>query len=320
MASPGHASVRALVHVTVLGAGVIGLTTAVELERAGHAVQVVAAARGRGTTSAVAGALWFPFRADPPERVNGWARRSRARLLALVDTAPAAGVDVLTTYEAADAGEALPWWAPSAPDLAYVAESPLGCPAWRFQGPRVEPLPFLAWLETQLASPVREARVSSLASVEGEVVVNCTGLGARALTGDDSLQAVFGQTVLVEPGELDMHVSLGDERDESAILYTIPRRQAVVLGGCALPCTDDTPATPDGVLREMMLARARAAGLRHGPILGEAAGLRPCRATVRLEREGRVLHNYGHGGAGYTLAYGCAEEVVALLASPSSGA
>jgi D-amino-acid oxidase len=34
---------------------------------------------------------------------------------------------------------------------------------------------------------------------------------------------------------------------------------------------------------------------------------------VRLEAEGRVVHCYGHGGAGVTLAWGCAVEVAALL-------
>jgi D-amino-acid oxidase len=301
------------VDVTVVGAGVIGLTTAVELERAGHAVQVVALATGQHTTSAVAGALWFPFRADPAERVNGWARRSSARLEALASAVPEAGVDVLTAYEAAT-DDAPPWWAPSAGPLSFAEDSRLGCPAWCFQAPRVEPLLFLSWLEAQLQRPIRQERVTSLDALSGDAVVNCTGLGARALARDASLQAVYGQVLLVEPGGLDLRVSLGDERDTAAMLYAIPRRRDVVLGGCALSCPDDRALTPDPVLREAILARARAAGLRHGRVLQERAGLRPCRPTVRLEREGRLIHNYGHGGAGYTLAYGCAEEVATLLA------
>jgi D-amino-acid oxidase len=301
------------VDVTVVGAGVIGLTTAVELERAGHSVQVVAAARGEDTTSAVAGALWFPFKADPPKRVNGWASRSHARLVALSESDGEAGVDVLTLYEAAY-GPAMPWWAPSAPELTWVSDSPLRCPAWRLRAPRVEPRLFLAWLERQLARPIRLQRLTSLAGLAGDWVVNCTGLGARELAGDERLQAVYGQVLVVEPGALDPSISLADERDESAMLYAIPRRSEVVLGGCALPCADNRPLTPDPVVRELILARARAAGLAHGRILEERAGLRPYRPSVRLERQGRLVHNYGHGGAGYTLAYGCAEEVVTLLA------
>jgi D-amino-acid oxidase len=279
---------------------------------AGHTVQVVALSTGQHTTSAVAGALWFPYRADPPGRVNGWARRSRARLEALANSAPLAGVDVLTAYEAAT-DEALPWWAPSAEPLSFVEDSPLGCPAWCFQAPRVEPLLFLGWLQAQLEQPIRQERVTSLDGLSCDAVVNCSGLGARLLARDASLQAVYGQVLLVEPGDLDLHVSLADDRNAAAMLYAIPRRREVVLGGCALPCTDDRPLMPDPVQREGILARARASGLRHGRVLAERAGLRPCRPTVRLEREGRIIHNYGHGGAGYTLAYGCAEDVVALL-------
>jgi D-amino-acid oxidase len=301
------------VDVTVVGAGVIGLTTAVELERAGHRVQVVAAARGDATTSAVAGALWFPFKAHPPERVNRWAARSRERLTALAGSEPEAGVDVLTAYEAAD-GRDPPWWAPSVPALTFVERSPLRCPAWRFEAPRVEPAIFLAWLERQLERPIRVERVSSLQDLPGDCILHCAGLGARSLVRDDSLQAVYGQTLLVQRGELDPSLSLGDERDEAAMLYAIPRRTAVVLGGCALPCPDDRTLTPDPGITEAILARARTAGLRHGTLLGARAGLRPYRPSVRLEREGRVIHNYGHGGAGYTLAYGCAEEVVSLAA------
>ena len=52
-------------------------------------------------------------------------------------------------------------------------------------------------------------------------------------------------------------------------------------------------------------------------VLGTAVGLRPARSEVRLEAErrggGTVVHCYGHGGAGVTLAWGCAEEVVELV-------
>lgn len=46
-------------------------------------------------------------------------------------------------------------------------------------------------------------------------------------------------------------------------------------------------------------------------------GTRPLRRAVRLEREtidGRtVVHNYGHGGAGFTVSWACAERVAELL-------
>jgi D-amino-acid oxidase len=53
--------------------------------------------------------------------------------------------------------------------------------------------------------------------------------------------------------------------------------------------------------------------LRTARVLRHKVGLRPVRPAVRLERVGDVVHCYGHGGAGVTLSWGVAEEVVALL-------
>jgi len=244
--------------VTVVGAGIIGLTAAVELQAAGHRVQVVAAATGEDTTSAVAGALWLPFRAHPPGRVNAWAHQTRKRLEALASAAPQAGVDILTVYEAA-AGPEAPWWASAAGPLQLVVDSPLGCAAWHFRAPRVVPALFLPWLEAQLQRPILRRRLTSLEEAQGEVVVHCAGLGARALADDGQLQAVYGQVLLVEAGEVDRGVCLGDARDESNMLYSIPRRGDVLLGGCARPCRDEEPLVPDKQLTADILARARAA-------------------------------------------------------------
>ncbi|WP_437730696.1 FAD-dependent oxidoreductase [Sorangium sp. So ce1335] len=300
--------------ITVVGAGVIGLTTALALQRDGHRVQVIAAERGEQTTSAAAAALWYPFQASPPERVNAWSRKSLDALTRIAREHPEAGVDLVTCLEAADETR-LPWWAPCVADLSIDAgPHPLGAPyAFRFTAPRVEPSLYLPWLESQLAHPVRVERVRSLAAVEGDCVVNCTGLGARALTGDAELLALYGQVAITEPGDTHPDVALGDERNESALIYVIPRRREIVIGGCVVPSADDRSLVPDPELTDAMLQRVRAAGLVPGRLLRTRAGLRPYRNTVRLEREGRVIHNYGHGGAGYTLAWGCADEVVAML-------
>ncbi|WP_447647095.1 FAD-dependent oxidoreductase [Nocardioides zeae] len=53
--------------------------------------------------------------------------------------------------------------------------------------------------------------------------------------------------------------------------------------------------------------------LRGATVLRHKVGLRPLRAAVRVERQGDVVHCYGHGGAGVTLAWGCAEEVTRLV-------
>lgn len=305
--------------VSVLGAGISGLTTAIVLQERGHEVRVVAAERGVATTSGAAGAVWYPFRAGPPESVNRWARRSREYLAGLARTVPDAGVDVLTFVELVD-DEARPWWAESVDDLRFVRGGlPAGAAgAWVFEAPRVDPSIHLPWLEQQLHAPVEPRRVQRLDHVEGEVVVNCTGLGARTLTGDRDLQAIFGQTVVVALDGFDRGKVISDERQPESIFYAIPRRGEMLLGGCADECADDYPLAPDAALTQEILARGRAHGLSPGAVVRERAGLRPYRPNVRLEREGRIVHNYGHGGAGYTLARGCAEDA-ALLVEAANG-
>ena len=304
--------------VTVVGAGVVGLTVAVVLEQAGHRVQVVAEARDGATTSSVAGAIWLPYRCGPVARVAAWAAATRAWLTSLAARAPEAGVDVLTAYELT-AGDEPPWWCAAAGDVRRGPAPVVGAsPAWIFAAPRVDPPLHLAWLAGQLARPLEERAVSSLAGEPGDAVVNCTGLGARSLCADDELEPLLGQVVVALPGELDLTSSLGDARDPDAMFYAIPRRDEVVLGGCALPWPRGAPPPPpDPAITARILAQAAALGLRPGPILRERVGLRPFRATVRLERDAarpRVVHCYGHGGAGFTLAHGCALDVAALLA------
>src|SRR5215210_4260196 len=66
------------VRVIVVGAGVIGLTCAVRLLEAGHRVDVVARDLPLETTSAVAAAIWYPYRALPQDRVTAWSAASYA--------------------------------------------------------------------------------------------------------------------------------------------------------------------------------------------------------------------------------------------------
>ena len=314
-----------MARVVVVGAGVIGLTSALALEEAGHDVQVIAAAKGANTTSAAAGAIWYPFKVGPPEKASKWAGATRQWLVDLASRHPEAGVDVLERTELSDT-DAKPWWADATPGLRRIESTssrplPNGAKyGWLFDAPRCDPPIFLPWLERQLKKSIRLERVAALADLlkqeRADFVINSTGLGARALTNDTQLQAIYGQTVIVAPGAINLQHCMGDERDEARMFYSIPRRAEVVIGGCAEPCSDDRPTTTTRAMTDSILSRTAAMGLEPGEVLRESAGLRPFRPTVRLERDAanpKIIHNYGHGGAGYTLCRGCADEVVALI-------
>lgn len=314
-----------MAEVVVIGAGVIGLSTALALEEAGHHVRILAAETGDAIVSSVAGAVWYPFKVGPIDKVPKWAGITRDWLLTLAKTTPQAGVDILTRVELAD-DDRRPWWADAAPDLAIVRDYfgqpfPRGAKlAWKFSAPRAEPRHFLPWLQSQLNAKVETATVTSLEQTltdqRADYLINCTGLKARALTGDRELVGVFGQVVVTEPGELDLNLCIGDERDERAMFYTIPRRNEVVVGGCAEPSPDTRPLTTSELLTRAILDRAAGLRLKPGRIIRERAGLRPYRPAVRLEADqanSRIIHNYGHGGAGYTLCRGCAQAVAAMI-------
>ena len=301
--------------VTVVGAGIVGLTTALVLEEHGHRVRIVAADHGALTTSAIAGAVWFPYRAGPPAKVAVWAAITRAWLERLVPERDA-GVDLLTGYEITpDVGPAppVPWWATSIEVARAPAPVTLRPLAWKFASARVEPALFLPWIASRVRAPIERRQVIDLAAEPGDFVVNCTGLAARELAADANLYPLLGQVVITEPGRVDTSITVTDDRNPDAIFYMIPRRTELVLGGCSLPWPPGAPAEVDPDVTVRILDQARSLGLPVGAVKTVRAGLRPYRLEVRLEREGRVIHNYGHGGAGYTLSRGCAEDVARLV-------
>ena len=152
------------------------------------------------------------------------------------------------------------------------------------------------------------------------VVVNATGLAARELADDPSVHPARGQLVLVSnPG---LHTSVRDEDNPRGLTYIHPRSVDVVLGGSYEPgATDCTPSASVG--REIVeRCTALVPELRGARVIDQLVGLRPARhGGVRLELDPvglpggvRLIHDYGHGGAGVTLAWGCADEVVNLVA------
>jgi D-amino-acid oxidase len=292
----------------VVGAGVVGLTTAVRLREAGIDANVVARDDPLDTTSAVAAALWYPYRALPAERVTEWSAQTYSGLAALAAEAPGSGVRMLAGTErlAPDAPD--PWWRDAVPSLERTREG------LRFVAPAVDMSVHLPWLVGRLRAlggTVERRHLASLDELDADAVVNCAGLGARELTGDDSLVAVRGQVLRVAAPEV--REWLLDQSDPQRLVYVVPRVNDVVLGGTADEGAEDR--TPDPATTQAIRARCAALipALRDAPLIDVAVGLRPARPAVRLEPEGRVVHCYGHGGAGVTLAWGCAGEVAALL-------
>ena len=292
-----------------------GLTTALTLEEQGHEVRVVAAATEEATTSSVAGACWFPYRVGPPDRVAAWAAETRGWLEGLAAD-PTTGIAVITGYEiTSEDGPAppTPWWAAHI-EVTRAPAPVTGAPiAWRFQSLGIEPARFLPWLMRRLRGPIERRAVTDLAGEPGDLVVNCTGLAARELAGDDALSPLFGQVVITEVGGVDRSITVTDDRVPDEVFYVVPRRDELVLGGCSIPWPAGAPPEVNPAVTRRILDQARALGIPVGEVKRVRVGLRPYRHAVRLERAGRIIHNYGHGGAGFTLCRGCANAVARLV-------
>ncbi|MEU8701431.1 FAD-dependent oxidoreductase [Streptomyces sp. NPDC048680] len=303
--------------VIVVGGGVSGLTTAVVLAGHGHRVRVWSRQPAAATTSAVAGALWWPYRIEPQERVADWSLASLRWYEELAARPQETGVRLVGGLHRGERLAALGAWAGKLKDVAESAEG------LRCRLPLIDMPVHLDWLEEQVRAAggsVERRTVASFdeAAAEAATVVNCTGLGARELVPDTGMRPVRGQLVMVENPGIDEWFTEADPAS-SVTTYFFPQPGRLVLGGTA--GTDDWSTVPDPRAAEEIVARCARVRpeIARARIIGHRVGLRPARdAGVRIEAEplpggGRLVHNYGHGGAGVTVALGCAEAAARLV-------
>jgi D-amino-acid oxidase len=309
--------------VVVVGAGVSGLTTAICLAEAGLPVEVWAADPPAQTTSVVAGALWGPAFQESPTQTLEWMAVSLREFQQLA-TVPDTGVrlaPVLAVGDLADVGE-LPPQADLIPDLRRCAAAQI--PAGFRHGfhatmPLIDMPRYLEYLVGRLSAAgghVDIRRVESLADAadSAPIVVNCAGLGARELAGDDTLEPMFGQhVVLSNPGLDQVFLELTEAEDWTCYF---PHPQRVVCGGIRVPGRWDR--TPEPEVTERILQRCKAVEprLADAEVIEVVTGLRPGRPEVRVEVEplgsAHCVHNYGHGSNGVTLSWGCARQAAKL--------
>jgi D-amino-acid oxidase len=312
-------------HVVIIGAGVVGLTTAVRLAEDGRRVTIYAHRRGRQTSSYAAGAIFDPLMARHAHR-DAWAATTRRELVRLHHQGHP-WVRLLTGVEASRFPmRAAPEWAQTLPGyrLCEAAELPPGFAfGWRYRAPLVEMPPYLAWLEQQLEErgvEIRKRRLETLdeAFDDAEVVVNCSGIGAGELVPDGEMQSIRGQLVAVRnPG---IHEFFVEHAPDPVVdtTYVLPQGGVLLLGGNA----EKSEPEPAVDLEVAAAIRERCASafpqIAETEVLGHRVGIRPRRTTVRLEHQDcgsrHIVHNYGHGGSGVSLAWGCAEEVTGIVA------
>jgi D-amino-acid oxidase len=305
--------------VAIVGAGVSGLTCAVVFAERGYRSAIFAEQIGPATTSAAAAAIWFPYDAGPSENAIAWALKTYRMLLDLARD-PRTGVSMIELRQFSRIGEIeIPEWALTLGARRLRSELlPAFASGFALDVPLMDTTIYLDYL----ARRFREAHgqtfpnryFAELEEVDSafDLVINCSGIGARTLAQDSELESHRGQVAIVP--KIDLPCAL--VCDDSPFMYVIPRTNDCVFGGTN-ELSDDRTIDPEATAR-IVAECSRVLGSHEPEVLRERVGLRPFRRSgVRVERaqlrDGRpLIHNYGHGGAGFTFSWGCAETVAAI--------
>lgn len=189
-----------------------------------------------------------------------------------------------------------------------------------------------------------ENEAKLLDTYQADAIVNATGLAARELAGDPKVYPVRGATLrVINDGSNFPRVTsaavVSTKTDSSGhfkdIIFMVPRNDSIlVLGSIVQESEWDLNLTLDSPVVQELHQRCidflpALKNARLDPTYPLAQGLRPFReGSLRLERElrprtgggggaipipSRIVHCYGHGGSGWTLAFGCARECVQLV-------
>jgi D-amino-acid oxidase len=179
---------------------------------------------------------------------------------------------------------------------------------------------------------------------DADAIVNATGLAGAETAGDETSYPIRGALIRVINDGKDFEkvtsalaISadvVNDPEDPNAIVFIVPRNKNIlILGGIAQPHEWNLDLTLESPIIQRMKERCieflpRLKNARLDPEYPFAQGLRPFRqSNVRVERElrkhgkrsglesehSRIVHSYGHGGAGWSLSFGCAQDVVKLV-------
>ncbi|XP_066299924.1 D-amino-acid oxidase-like [Branchiostoma lanceolatum] len=349
--------------VVVLGAGIVGMTSALRIVEdcgtAGLDMTVMADKFSPNTTSDVAAGVWSLPRSKMTKREMQWLRWSHEYLTALLKTpyAPEIGLFLQSGWTMwMHVDEQDPDWK----DLVQGYRHPT---KWEltnlFPGYKdgffcttfmLESRLFLPWAENRLWTLVCQIQSltmpiglfvllplmtisNSVNSVllfslklylDHDIIVNCTGIGARDLVGDTKVVPSRGQIITVKAPWIKHRIELtGIHPSIPGCPYVISGHSHTRIGGIRQHGRWDLSVDPRDTEKILDGITTVFPSLKNVEILNVKTGLRPMREEIRLEREEKrdnlsgktvqIIHNYGHGGNGIAWSFGCAKEVAIMV-------
>ena len=335
--------------IAIVGAGVSGLTCGIVFAERGYRTAIFAKGVGQQTTSSVAAAVWFPYHVEPTERVIPLALETYQVLLDLTRV-PESGVSMIESRQFSRSSQIeIPDWAiplgasvipsevegtrcagckvstrdPSTPPAyaGFAQDDHCFTSGFSLPVPLTDTTIYLDYLAARFRKVTGKIHgnvgFEKLEDIDTkfDLVINCAGIGARDLLQDTNLEPHRGQVVIVPKIE---NLSAAIVCDDEPLMYAIPRSNDCVFGGTN-ELSDNLAADPATTSR-IVAECSHVLNVDKPSVLAERVGLRPFRKSgVRLGRDqlpdGRtVIHNYGHGGAGFTMSWGCAREVLDMAA------
>lgn len=306
--------------ILVLGAGIIGLSTAITLLKAGHDVTIWTKAQTPHLTSDVAAAFWSPFRCLPEDKVLRWSKTGKQILESDYLNINETGCINRTLKAVYQEAFETPYWLQLAEDASELLpeDLPTGYTGgFKFETIVIDVKYYMPYLMRQFESLGGKLTICPVTSVDDlprdyEYIINCFGLESRKVFEDNTLYPSRGQVIAIKPNGFTYLI-----RDERNRLLIVPRTDDIILG--AVVDDSNWDVSLQSADTERMISKIESVFPNHDwrQIISVKAGLRPMRSEIRLEKENinglNVIHNYGHGGGGYTVAWGCAEEVLSLI-------
>lgn len=304
--------------VAVVGAGVIGLTNAIMAQDAGYQVTIYSDLPTSKTTSMVAGATFAPYSVPLTETVLDMTARGWGKFADLSKKTETTGVRTIDYWEI-ESNPVDPKTKPYLPimDHAQFYERPdvpggygMGVKYGTFM---IDMPIYLKYLAARFkrndGSFIRQrfSNMDELAQLDGDIVFNCTGLGAKALTNDENMTAIKGQLAIARYRP-DLTEAI---KHDGFYAFPQPQTGRMVLGGTTVENFD--PSIEPGTTQAILNANKRILpDLKESDVYQSLVGLRPYRrGDVRVEVvyvDGKpIAIESGHGGAGVTLSWGSAE-------------